>query len=103
MEYLHQARPDTTIVINSLLPAEAYNKTVFESPLVALSESVNDGLKCYALSSPKNIQFFNATPIFVDKHDQVVGMREFVHPNGEGSQAWADAIVKRLDEIFGGR
>jgi lysophospholipase L1-like esterase len=103
VEYLHRARPETTIVINSLLPALAYNKTVFETPLVALSESVNVGLDCYALSSPKSIQFFNATPVFVDKFDHVVGMRDFVHPNGEGSRKWANAIVKRLDQILGRR
>jgi len=103
VEYLYQARPDAIIVINSLLPALIPNRTVYEVPMNEFSEWINQKLACYATasSSPENVLFFNATPLFIDDRDYVIGMHDFVHPNGEGSRVWANAIVKQLDHIFG--
>ena len=104
VEYLRIARPAATIVVNSLLPAlprGGSNITAQEYPLNQLSASVNAQLACYVASQQDDrIEFFNATGLFVDDNNHVVGMHDFVHPDGDGSRVWANAIVERLDRIL---
>ena len=98
VEYVLQERPLATVVINSLLPSLVKDKKAHETPYILLTQWVNDRLECYAKSHSR-VEFFNATGIFI-RNDQVVGIADFVHPSGEGSEAWAAAIVEKLDILL---
>jgi lysophospholipase L1-like esterase len=98
VEYVLQERPLATVVINSLLPSLVKDQKAHETPYILLTQWVNDRLECYAKSHSR-VEFFNATGIFI-RNDQVVGISDFVHPSGEGSEAWAAAIVEKLEKLL---
>jgi lysophospholipase L1-like esterase len=63
-----------------------------------LLTKVNDWLECYAYEN-ENVEFFNATSIFLRTNDKVLIEKFYsdpVHPSAEGHAAWAREIVKRL-------
>ena len=69
-----------------------YNQTII----------LNQWLECYAASNPR-VSFFNATDIFLAGENNTELIPEYyaddVHPSGEGSDAWAQAIVNFVEEL----
>ena len=92
-EILRQ-RPNATVVINSILPRAP--------PSWDHLVKVNERLSCYAQST-NQVEFFNATDIFLLGNQSLVGLMDGVHPSTEGSQRWGEAIVDKVLEIVANR
>lgn len=97
-------KPDTPIVINSILP-------VGPSPLIGDEPNarweayqwINARLECLA-SSNQNLFFFNGTSYFLTEDGRQIDqtlMDDFLHPSKEGSLLWGSAIVETLHELLG--
>jgi len=121
VEYLQSQRPDSVIVVNSLLPRrdEIYVQEVkfYDDTKVGDGrqqfrmwksiQNVNKKLRqyCEQKKGSKKIIFFDATDIFLQKDENGVAyipqnmMLNFFHPSVAGYRAWAEKITEVLDEI----
>jgi lysophospholipase L1-like esterase len=100
VELLLQRYPDSTIVINSLLPRGSQPMdTNFGNELFS---PVNHQLEEYAANHTR-VLFFNATDLFLAPHNDSrlyvneTRLGDLLHPNGEGSQCWGEAIVDQIE------
>jgi lysophospholipase L1-like esterase len=95
VQELQRLRPTTTttrIVLNSILPRQS----LFQPSI----DRINEGLQCYADSTP-GVEFFNATDIFWDAKNQTLrGLPDQLHPSVEGSQVWGTAIVQKVLDLI---
>ena len=99
----------STIILNSILPraggtAKHPITNVFDTNndfQWSTIQRINQWLQCYA-DSTVGVEFFNATDIFLDEDGN--GINEYfddaVHPSAEGHKKWAEAIVKKVNEIL---
>lgn len=114
VEEIRRKHPSAPIVINSLLP-RARAELLRRNPFWDVLRTVNKRLECYA-QTQENVVFFNATEIFIYKDefktdDDDVGtvgeyyvnetlMNDSLHPSGEGSMLWGQAIVKEVEALI---
>lgn len=96
---LQKKSPDTTIVINSLLPVGSSKGVFYREDYLAM----NQRLECFAQQTD-GVEFFNATRFFIK--DGVDGnfldmkmLPDGLHPQVPGSRVWGQAIVDRVLEI----
>jgi len=118
-EEIRIKRPDSTIVINSILPRSfdfreglLFHKSRGnlknpQPPLWKDIKRVNEQLEDYCRIHA-NVEFFNATDIFllnpsapdrklrIDKNL----MGDFLHPSALGYKLWGDQIVLKLDDLL---
>lgn len=108
VEEIRQHQPNATIVINSLLPRSNEELAHNANPYWNVLRQVNHRLECYANHTP-GVEFFNATTIFVsqdpaEKGDYYINKTlmdaHYLHPSGEGSLLWGQAIVKRVQSLI---
>ena len=94
------------VVINSILPRGG-NKNedpirISKDVFWLLASRVNSRIECFALHEP-NIEYFDATDIFLSNHDPEYRNKalymDSVHPSKEGYALWGKAILKRVYEI----
>jgi len=119
VDELRTRRPDSVVVINSLLPRrdrQAVTEVIFDgnnSNIFSIWNSikiVNEKLRNYCEEEQKKnlgnkVMYFDATDIFLstnkDGMDYIVAelMPDFLHPNGNGYYAWAKRITATLHTI----
>ena len=93
VQELQKLRPEAIIVINSLLPR---TPTFWK-----FLKPINDRLACYA-SRTSNVEFFNATDLFMSPDQDLHFMPDNLHPDGkEGSASWASDIATKVVELEG--
>jgi lysophospholipase L1-like esterase len=92
VEEIISLRPKATVVINSLLPR---TPTFW----VYLSQ-INERLKCYAAMTYQ-VEFFNATDIFMLSDGTLRNLPDDVHPDAEGSRIWGEEIVQEVLNLIG--
>ena len=101
IEEIRARRPKAKIVLNSILPrTDLWTHGAWpDSPM----DKINHWLECYTADTESDgIEFFNATSIFLNvdgSSEKEEYFQDFVHPNGAGHRAWAQAIVDRVLEI----
>lgn len=92
VEQVLQLRPNSTVVINSILPRdlEMYWKYLKE---------VNHRLECYAAMTER-VEFFNATRYFLSRNgSSLMHLPDGIHPNVDGYRFWGKGIVKKVSEL----
>jgi lysophospholipase L1-like esterase len=100
VERLRQARPESRVVLNSLLPRG--REPLFRSRVWTALTAVNHRLECYA-SQHDGVSFFNATDLFVTEGGTMVNfniMPDALHPNSQGYQSWGQEIVATTREML---
>jgi lysophospholipase L1-like esterase len=100
VERLREARPETRVVLNSLLPRG--KDPLFRSRAWTALTAVNHRLECYA-SQHEGVSFFNATDLFLIDGGTMVNrkiMPDFLHPNAQGYQSWGQEIVATARELL---
>jgi lysophospholipase L1-like esterase len=108
VEELQSRQPNAKIVLNSILPFASRSgerdEELFESRAWQVASRFNQWLECYA-GTMENVEFFNATSIFV-KEDETVIVAEYfedpVHPSAAGALVWAQAIINQLLGLIDG-
>ena len=97
VEQLRIRRPDAWIVVQSLLPSKK------AEPFVV--NSINEATKCLT-DSTRKMFFFNSSNVFMSSSDAVdadLFFEDGVHPNVEGSEQWARAMVDFLRMLYSNR
>jgi lysophospholipase L1-like esterase len=128
VEYVQKQRPDSVIVVNSLLPrrdAKVVDEVKFYDTIKNSNinedqqqqqqftiwksiKNVNKKLRqyCEQNKKSKNIIYFDATDIFLQKDENGIEyiprnlMWDFLHPSVAGYRAWAEKITEILNEIL---
>ena len=113
IEELQRLRPESKIVINSLLP-RSDEMNVGDGFLSGSSslhkiwdgiKIVNSKLSEYCNNGPQNLHYFDATDIFIrvdkNKNERIPKelMNDFLHPGAAGYQLWAERISKTYYSI----
>lgn len=91
--------PDSVILLQGILPREERP----DDPLRATVKQVNDRLA--GLADGKNLLFVDFGGKFL-RPDGFIGrdiMPDFLHPNKQGYQIWADAIRTYIDKYLGAK
>lgn len=100
VEALHKLRPDTPIVLQSLLPI------VDEPKDINLVQPVNQRLRALAQSAPfaAYVHFLDLYPAFVDSagKQQARLFNDGIHPSLEGYAVWRDQLLPFLDQVRAG-
>jgi lysophospholipase L1-like esterase len=106
VEEIQSLRPSSKIVVNSILPFSPEgerDEDLSEHPKWQVASQVNHLLECFA-DATDNVEFFNATKIFMTD-DELHTKRAFyvdaVHPSAKGSRAWAREIEEKVFELTG--
>ena len=89
-KFLHDARPNAHVVINSLLPRGDSQQLYFQEQF----EAINRNLECFSKESGR-YHFFNASDIFLQPNgllDLSLMMPDGQHPNGVGAQYWVEEL-----------
>jgi lysophospholipase L1-like esterase len=94
----------TRVVINSLLPrGDANDMNVAADRNWQILRRVNHGLQCYAQTRGVQVEFFNATSLFLSANNpderNATLYADSVHPSATGYRMWGRAIVQRVREI----
>lgn len=108
VEELESRYPQSTIVVNSLLPYSTAHDMVLEGPHVKNKfwpsiKQVNDNLEKFA-SKHKGVKFFNANDIFTTtkykKRYVKNGLfKDGMHLNAQGQRLWGEEQYKMIDQI----
>lgn len=108
VEEIRKQYAKTPIVLNSLLP-RGKEELLRVNKFWPVMQKINYNLECYA-GTHDNLHFFNATAMFIDSFSgQDYGteyfvnetlMHDYLHPSGEGSLLWGQAIIEDLDKII---
>ena len=104
VEEIQSRRPHSKIVLNSILPKidGGRDTKLWETPHWQAASKINHWLECYAKTN-ENLEFFNATSIFVSNDESTPVTNYFedeVHPSDTGSRVWARAIVDKVLELI---
>merc|ERR1712150_103004 len=111
VEELHEMRPESTIVINSILPkAASRHGKILDGRFVHNKyydaiEQVNSRLKNFASKQGNRVRFYDADTIFVSKSKSKTTMNmnlfsDTFHPNAEGHRRWGEAQMKVISNIL---
>ena len=108
VEEIRKHYPKTPIVINSQLP-RGREELLHHNKMWNVLRAVNTHLECYA-GTHDNLHFFNATNLFIynatsedfgtEYYINETLMHDYIHPSGEGSKIWGQAIVDELQKII---
>lgn len=100
---IQRRRPDSKIVLNSLLPRTQREDGIIDDLWGQIVE-INHRLEGFA-QRMEGVDFFNATSIFLnDKGDIKLDLLpDRLHPNGQGARRWGKQIAKRVQQILGAR
>jgi lysophospholipase L1-like esterase len=117
IEEMQRLRPDSVLVVNSLLPRSdvmnvgdgtiSGNSTV--SKIWEGIKIVNSKLRdyCNTLNNSQKLHYFDATDIFLrvdgsNNHERIPKelMNDFLHPSAAGYQLWAERITQAYNSIF---
>jgi len=109
VEELESKYPDSTIVVNSLLPYSTAHDKVLEGHAVKNKywpsiKQLNENLETFA-SKHKGVKFFNANDIFIEtKHKKKYVIKDLFtdagHPNEKGQRLWIEESYKMVDQII---
>jgi len=111
VEELYATRPDSKIVINSILP-KAVTRTgktlrgkFIRNKYFDSIEQVNARLQTFANKHGNRVHFFDANAVFVKKARGKVFMRRELftdkyHPNAEGHKIWGEAQIQFISKIL---
>jgi len=111
VEELFSTRPDSKIVINSILPkATTRNGKILRGKFIRNKyfdsiEQVNNRLRRFANKHGDRVHFFDADAIFVRKARGSVFMKRELftdkyHPNAEGHKIWGQAQIQMMSKIL---
>ena len=105
VQELRQQRPDAWIVVQSLLPSEHAAPNVVDA--------INAAIQCLANSTPQTF-FYNSSHVFGMPKTAAATTttttipwvnasrlaNDGIHPNGEGSRAWAQSMMDYLRRLY---
>ena len=97
-QYIHQGHPAAVVVLHSILPREGY----FRQPIF----DINRRLSCFAEQYHVWTDFLDVTDLFMSNHNRSSPVNQSMypdglHPNGEASRLWGQAIVNKSCERLG--
>lgn len=100
VETIRQARPQTPIIVNSVLP-----RSISPDSASIVSKDdymrINEKLQCYT-ADMESVYFVDVTYLFLDSSHNSVNMTllpDGLHPQEEGSRVWAEAIRNKMEEL----
>ena len=100
VQKLRDARPDATVVVNSILPRTFQSDGKLDD-LWRTIQSINQQIESYTREM-ENVGFFNATNLFLADawHLDVGLLPDLVHPFAAGSRIWGQQIVRTTRQII---
>jgi lysophospholipase L1-like esterase len=100
---IQRRRPDSKIVLNSLLPRTRQEDGSLDGLWGRIVE-INRCLEGFA-QRMEGVDFFNATNIFLNDEGDIDLdlLPDLLHPSGTGSRLWGKQIVKRVQQMLGAR
>lgn len=97
---IQRRRPNSTIVLNSLLPRTMHSDGSLDHLWARIVE-INRCLEGFA-QRMEGVEFFNATNIFLNDQGDIELdlLPDLLHPSGTGARIWGKQIVKRVQQIL---
>ena len=104
IQELQQKRPNSIIVINSILPTTGFKSgVIWQKPAWEDQiQGVNRRIECYAQVST-GVEFFNATPIFVELDGRRLNttlLPDLIHPSTLGYKLWGQEIARKIQQLL---
>ncbi|MEO8048299.1 MAG: platelet-activating factor acetylhydrolase IB subunit [Nitrospirota bacterium] len=89
--------PDTKILLLGVFPRGASG----DDPLRQVTLAINNLARTYA--DNKQIFFLDLSPLFLDNQGRLAQhlMPDYLHPNEQGYQVWADGMEDMLSQLLG--
>ena len=114
VQEVQEQRPDTVIVVNSLLPRSTSvenGKLDYSSTYWPTIQSVNHMLESYINKGEtyaNDVHWFDATSLFVldSNNDKAIMMNkslmpDLLHPSTDGSRLWCREIYQTIERLVG--
>jgi lysophospholipase L1-like esterase len=101
IQELKKLRPESTVVVNSILPTSQSGKLLGRVIWEDRIQNVNQRMECYSHTT-EGVEFFNATDIFTDKDgnmNKTLMMKDLLHPSWVGYDVWGEHIVTKVKEL----
>jgi lysophospholipase L1-like esterase len=97
---IQERRPDSKIVLNSLLPRTRREDGSLDDWWERIVE-INQCLKGFA-QRMEGVEFFNATSIFLNDEGDIDLdlLPDRLHPSGMGARLWGKQIVKLVQQML---
>lgn len=94
---LRTGLPDTKILLLGVFPRGASG----DDPLRQVTVAINNLARTYA--DNKQIFFLDLSPLFLDNQGRLAQhlMPDYLHPNEQGYQVWADGMEDMLSRLLG--